>query len=193
MPHATPGESPDILVMCLSVPFVRPTVGPLPAPAYVLVPCLLRPRSRGSVRLASSDPGAPAIIDPNYLGEPDDLAVLSHNGGTAGRWRKVRVAIDGADLTDADATLTVAGNKLRRLPAATALTVNRTLTLSTTNAVRGDTIRIVREGLGAFTLAVVNGGAGAGTLFTLPVSVATWCEAYFDGTNWKRHGQGTFA
>ena len=76
VPHATAGESPDILVMCLSVPFVRPTVGPLSAPAYVLVPCHLRPRSRGSVRLASSDPLAAAIIDPNYLAEPDDLAVL---------------------------------------------------------------------------------------------------------------------
>jgi choline dehydrogenase len=76
VPHATPGESPDILVMCLSVPFVRPTVGPLSVPAYVLVPCHLRPRSRGSVRLASSDPRAAAIIDPNYLAEPDDLAVL---------------------------------------------------------------------------------------------------------------------
>jgi choline dehydrogenase-like flavoprotein len=77
VPHATPGESPDILVMCLSVPFVRPTVGPLSAPAYVLVPCHLQPRSRGSVRLASSDPRAAAIIDPNYLGEPEDLAVLA--------------------------------------------------------------------------------------------------------------------
>ena len=77
VPHTTAGESPDILVMCLSVPFVRPTVGPLSAPAYVLVPCHLRPRSRGSVRLASSDPRAAAIIDPNYLGEPDDLAVLA--------------------------------------------------------------------------------------------------------------------
>ena len=77
VPHATQGESPDILIMCLSVPFVRPTVGPLSAPAYVLVPCHLRPRSRGSVRLASSDPRAAAIIDPNYLAEPDDLAVLA--------------------------------------------------------------------------------------------------------------------
>jgi choline dehydrogenase-like flavoprotein len=77
VPHATPGESPDILVMCLSVPFVRSTVGPLSAPAYVLVPCHLQPRSRGSVRLASSDPRAAAIIDPRYLSEPDDLAVLA--------------------------------------------------------------------------------------------------------------------
>ncbi|MCY3880269.1 MAG: FAD-dependent oxidoreductase [Rhodobacteraceae bacterium] len=33
----------------------------------------VRPRSRGSVRLASSDPESPPLIDPNYLAEPEDL------------------------------------------------------------------------------------------------------------------------
>lgn len=33
----------------------------------------LRPRARGSVRLRSSDPQAPPLIDPNYLGERVDL------------------------------------------------------------------------------------------------------------------------
>jgi choline dehydrogenase-like flavoprotein len=76
VPHRDPNESPDLLVMCLSLPFVLPSVGPLAPPAYVLVPCLIRPRSRGSVKLASSDPLAPALIDPNYLAEPVDLDVL---------------------------------------------------------------------------------------------------------------------
>jgi len=35
--------------------------------------CVLRPRSRGSVRLASKDPMAAPLIDPNFLGERDDL------------------------------------------------------------------------------------------------------------------------
>ena len=35
--------------------------------------CLLRPQSRGSVRLASNDPLAAPLIDPNFLGERDDL------------------------------------------------------------------------------------------------------------------------
>jgi len=35
--------------------------------------CLLRPKSRGSVTLASSDPGAPPLIDPAFLAEPDDM------------------------------------------------------------------------------------------------------------------------
>ena len=77
VPPSKPDESPDLVVMCLSLPFVRPTVGPLPSPAYVLVPCHLRPRSRGSVTLASSNPLAPALIDPNYLSEPDDIEVLA--------------------------------------------------------------------------------------------------------------------
>jgi choline dehydrogenase-like flavoprotein len=35
--------------------------------------CVLRPKSRGSVTLASADPSAPPLIDPNFLGERDDL------------------------------------------------------------------------------------------------------------------------
>jgi choline dehydrogenase-like flavoprotein len=38
--------------------------------------CLLRPASRGSVRLAGPDPMAPPLIDPNFLGEADDLQRL---------------------------------------------------------------------------------------------------------------------
>jgi choline dehydrogenase-like flavoprotein len=76
VPRANPNDSPELLVMCLSLPFVLPAVGPLAPPAYVLVPCLIRPRSRGSVKLASNDPFAPALIDPNYLAEPADLDLL---------------------------------------------------------------------------------------------------------------------
>jgi choline dehydrogenase-like flavoprotein len=76
VPRGNPNDSPDLLVMCLSLPFVLPTVGSLAPPAYVLVPCLIRPRSRGSVKLASNDPLAPALIDPSYLAEPADLDVL---------------------------------------------------------------------------------------------------------------------
>jgi choline dehydrogenase-like flavoprotein len=38
--------------------------------------CLLRPASRGSVKLASADPGAAPLIDPNFLGERDDVQRL---------------------------------------------------------------------------------------------------------------------
>jgi choline dehydrogenase-like flavoprotein len=38
--------------------------------------CLLRPKSRGSLRLASRDPLAAPLIDPNFLGERDDVERL---------------------------------------------------------------------------------------------------------------------
>ena len=38
--------------------------------------CVLRPKSRGSVKLASADPAMAPRIDPNFLGEADDLARL---------------------------------------------------------------------------------------------------------------------
>lgn len=37
---------------------------------------LLRPKSRGTVRLASSDPKAAPLIDPRFFSEPQDLQVL---------------------------------------------------------------------------------------------------------------------
>jgi len=120
----------------------------------------------------------------------DSVTVLTHIGGTSGRWLLVRDDIQGADLTDADEDVGVGGNFLRILPAATPLTVNRTKTLVTTNAAAGDIIHITRLGLGAFTMAIVNGGPAAGTLFTLPISSAWWCKAYFNGTDWLAHSAG---
>ena len=40
---------------------------------YSLHICLLRPQSRGSVRLASKDPSDAPVIDPNFLAERDDM------------------------------------------------------------------------------------------------------------------------
>ena len=38
--------------------------------------CLLRPKSRGSVMLGDADPLAAPLIDPNFLGETDDLEAM---------------------------------------------------------------------------------------------------------------------
>ena len=38
-----------------------------------LNPCLLRPKARGTVRLASADPFAPPQVDAQFFGHPDDL------------------------------------------------------------------------------------------------------------------------
>ncbi|MEU1981090.1 GMC oxidoreductase [Nocardia sp. NPDC019395] len=47
-----------------------------PSPSLTLLPTMLYPESRGTVRLASTDPFAAPLIDPNYLAEPRDLATL---------------------------------------------------------------------------------------------------------------------
>ena len=38
--------------------------------------CVLRPESRGTVRLQSLDPRVPPLIDPDFLGDPADMEVL---------------------------------------------------------------------------------------------------------------------
>jgi choline dehydrogenase-like flavoprotein len=38
--------------------------------------CVLRPESRGRITLTSGNPDGPALIDPNFLSEPQDLALL---------------------------------------------------------------------------------------------------------------------
>jgi choline dehydrogenase-like flavoprotein len=47
-------------------------VAQLKNPGVTLNSAYLRPRSRGSVRLASADPTAMPLIDPNYWADPDD-------------------------------------------------------------------------------------------------------------------------
>ena len=44
---------------------------------FSIIPELFSPRSRGSVRIASTDPAANPVVDHNYLADPVDLMVLS--------------------------------------------------------------------------------------------------------------------
>jgi len=88
-----------------------------------------------------------------------------------------------ADRGDASQTLT-AGTDATTQRWATTLTTNRAVTLSTTAAVNGDRFRIVRTGLGAFTLDV-------GGLKTIPSATAAWVDVEFDGTAWRLTGYGT--
>jgi choline dehydrogenase-like flavoprotein len=44
-----------------------------PSYGITLNSCVLRPASRGSVRLAGSDPAAQPLVNPNYLSDPEDL------------------------------------------------------------------------------------------------------------------------
>lgn len=43
---------------------------------YSAVPVLLRPKSRGFIKLRSTHPFVPPVIVPNYLTEPEDAAIL---------------------------------------------------------------------------------------------------------------------
>jgi choline dehydrogenase len=64
---------PDIQIHLMAAP-VMPHGTPRLADYGLTVACnVLRPRSRGTVRLRSADPLDAPLIDPNFLSEPDDL------------------------------------------------------------------------------------------------------------------------
>lgn len=76
--------------------------------------CQLRPHSRGTISLASSDPLDAARIDPNYLGEDEDLRVMREGVKTVRRlihqpalWDLIEKEKDpwhGVDIDDDAAT-----------------------------------------------------------------------------------------
>jgi len=68
------GERPIIQLYCVpSVYLDRDVMGLAPTRGVTLNPCLLRPKARGSVRLASADPFAAPLVDPQFFGHPEDL------------------------------------------------------------------------------------------------------------------------
>lgn len=106
---------------------------------------------------------------------------LRLNGAT------VAAPVEGTDLTDANATINVGQGNDRVLRAA--LTANRTITLGTTGSPEtGEVITIKRFSTTAHTVAIVNGGAGGGTLYTFPVSAKRVADFRYNGTNWEYVG-----
>jgi choline dehydrogenase len=92
---AVPDHQP--LFMCNAPPL--PTLE-IPANAYATAPGIIRPVSRGELKLTANDPGAPLHIDPRYLSEPADLDALVHSlevsieimeGPAFARWRRSSV------------------------------------------------------------------------------------------------------
>ena len=65
-------RSPDIQFHLGLGTGIEKGVAVMPQGGVTLNSCYLRPRSRGTVRLASSDPAAAPLIDPNYLQDPQD-------------------------------------------------------------------------------------------------------------------------
>lgn len=56
--------------------FALPPVRSFVQHMYGIVVILGKPKSRGTVRLASTDAAAPALVDPNYFGDEEDLRTL---------------------------------------------------------------------------------------------------------------------
>lgn len=64
-------DLPDIEIIFAPAPYVGEGLVPLPGEGLTVGAILLRPRSRGSIRLASGDPMVAPLIDPGYLSDPD--------------------------------------------------------------------------------------------------------------------------
>jgi choline dehydrogenase-like flavoprotein len=68
-------RSPDIQLHLGLGSGIEAGVAAMPSGGVTLNSAYLRPRSRGTVRLASSDPTAAPLIDPNYWEDPHDRAM----------------------------------------------------------------------------------------------------------------------
>jgi choline dehydrogenase len=66
---------PDVQLLFLDIAYHPPAMAG-PAHGYTIGFSLMLPHSRGSVRLAGSDPTTAPLIDPNFLGDERDLAVM---------------------------------------------------------------------------------------------------------------------
>lgn len=63
-------QHPDVELVFVPVPFMGEGLIAPPAHGVTAVAILLQPESRGTVRLGSADPLAPAKVDPGYLSDP---------------------------------------------------------------------------------------------------------------------------
>jgi choline dehydrogenase len=68
-------SNPDNVGPDIQVAFVHIVPG-LPD-AVVILPGVVQPKSRGTIRLASTDPADLPLVNPNYLGDPADLDRLA--------------------------------------------------------------------------------------------------------------------
>lgn len=69
------GPGPDLQPLFMHL--VYPAEGyPVPRNGYTIAPSIIRPRSRGILRLVSADPAAAPRCDPNVLAEPYDVEAL---------------------------------------------------------------------------------------------------------------------
>lgn len=67
---------PRMIRQGVSAAFSNAKVRELVATVYGIVVILGKPKSRGTIRLTSSDPNAPAAIDPGYFADPEDMETM---------------------------------------------------------------------------------------------------------------------
>ncbi len=66
-------SAPELVLACVTLPVVTECFEAPPAgAAYTIMFGFTHPQSRGTIRLASADPSAAPLIDPNYLAEEAD-------------------------------------------------------------------------------------------------------------------------
>jgi choline dehydrogenase len=68
--------TPDIQYHFIPAQVVNHARTPMDGDGVTLHACCLRPQSRGEIRLASTDPLQPPVMDPNYLAADYDLKIL---------------------------------------------------------------------------------------------------------------------
>ncbi|WP_158818725.1 GMC family oxidoreductase [Methylocapsa sp. S129] len=90
-----PDHQPLFMNMAPPLPYLD-----IPPNAYAIAPGIIRPISRGEMRLTSADPDAVLHIDPGYLREEADVNALVHslevsreilNNAAFAEWRKAEV------------------------------------------------------------------------------------------------------
>ncbi|MEV6863781.1 hypothetical protein AB0M44_22580 [Streptosporangium subroseum] len=92
--------APDVHLVFLDIAYLSPMV-PRPANGYTIGFAFMLPHSRGTVRLAGSDPATAPLIDPNFRGHrPPSCRLYSLQAGdqTLGRDGPVGVGDDFGDL-----------------------------------------------------------------------------------------------
>ncbi|MFE8953504.1 GMC family oxidoreductase [Streptomyces althioticus] len=72
-------DGPDLQMFFVDIPIPIPSAEvPEMGHGYAIGVSPMRPHSRGTVRLASAEPGALPRVDPNYFGDDRDLATMVH-------------------------------------------------------------------------------------------------------------------
>ena len=71
--RSEPSITPDLQIIFVDFP-IYPRWVPGPEDGYSVILSLMTPASRGSVRLASTDPYQAPCVNPNYLTDPSDVA-----------------------------------------------------------------------------------------------------------------------